>query len=311
MWWQHQRWLPVDQVTLLLQGLWRLLVAALACTSLSVGAQDESGPTLSKIAAQGRFYIGYREVAAPFTFAIPGKTEPVGYLWDVCRQVVVALEARLGKPLEIVPVAVTDNSRTMLIKNNVVDLDCGGAANTVAREKQVTLSNTVYVSEIKVLVRSDSDIASVEQLAGKRVVTVTGGSERQIKRMALEKGVVLLNQLAYSPVEAMALLSGGKTDAFVAEDATLSMQRAGKADFRLLDVILATEPQALMLPLGDQSFKKLVDDVLVSLMVSGELARLYDKWFLLPIPPDGVSLDQPMSAALKAAIRTPDDTPVN
>lgn len=288
-----------------------LALVALAVASSSVGAQESLGPTLGKIAAQGRFYIGYREAAPPFTFAIPGKPEPVGYLWDVCRQVVVALEAKLGKSLDVVPVVVTDNSRTMLIKNNVVDLDCGGAANTVAREKQVTLSNTVYVSEIKVLVRNSGEVASIEQLAGKRVVTVTGGSERQIKRMALEKSMVLQHQLAYSPTEAMVLLSAGKTDAFVAEDATLSLQRAGKAEFRLLDVVLATEPLALMLPLGDLAFKKLVDDVLVASMQSGELVRLYDKWFLSPIPPDGTSLDQPMSDALKGAIRMPDDTPVN
>ena len=61
----------------------------------------------------------------------------------------------------------------------------------------------------------------------------------------------------------------------------------------------------------DPQFKKFVDEVLVDLMRSGELARLYDKWFMNPIPPDGINLQMPMSEKLKAAIANPNDKPVN
>ena len=294
----------------------RRLIRSLVClvsalVALNVGAQDALGPTLSKISKQGKVYLGYREAMPPFTFALPGGEQPIGYVWDVCRHVVKALELKLEKSVDVVPVVVSDNARTMLIKNHVVDLDCGGAANTVARQKQVTLSVTLYVSDIKVLVRSDSGLTTISELAGKRAVTVSGGSERQLKRMALEKGVVMQHQLAYSPREAMALLREGKTDAFVAEDAMLSMMRAAHPDFRLLDAVLATEPIALMLPLDDLPFKQFVDGVLVSLMKSGELTRIYDKWFMAPIPPESISLDLPMSPALKSVIQIPSDTPVN
>ena len=66
-----------------------------------------------------------------------------------------------------------------------------------------------------------------------------------------------------------------------------------------------------MLPLDDPQFKKLVDDVIVGLMQSGELGRLYDKWFTKPIPPNGINLQMPMSDLLKAAIANPNDRPVN
>ena len=66
-----------------------------------------------------------------------------------------------------------------------------------------------------------------------------------------------------------------------------------------------------MLPKDDAAWKKLVDDALVGLMQSGELERIYEKWFLNPIPPLGHSLALPMSPSLKAAIQAPGDVPVN
>lgn len=303
--------MQVRQVRYFYPLILRLFFVVGVFFALSAGAQDALGPTLGKISAQGRVYLGYREAMPPFTYVLPGGTQPTGYVWDICLHVVKALEARVGKPLEVVPVVVSDNARPMLIKNNVVDLDCGGAANTVARQKQVALSVTLYVSDVKVLVRSDSGLAMPADLAGKRIVTVSGGSERQLKRMALEKNISMQHQLANSPADAMTLLREGRTDGIVAEDATLSILRAGKAEFRLLDVVLATEPLALMFPLGDASFKALVDETLIGLMKRGEMTAIYDKWFMSPLPSESVSLDLPMSQALKAAILTPSDTPVN
>ncbi len=98
------------------------------------------------------------------------------------------------------------------------------------------------------------------------------------------------------------------------DDAIIAAQRAGspaKDQFVFLDEALATEPYGLMLPKDDPQFKKFVDSVLVGLMQSGELARIYDKWFMQPIPPKDINLQMPMTEKLKAAIANPNDTPVN
>jgi glutamate/aspartate transport system substrate-binding protein len=62
-----------------------------------------------------------------------------------------------------------------------------------------------------------------------------------------------------------------------------------------------------MMRRDDPVFKKLVDDTLVGLMKSGELAQLYAKWFTSPIPPKGGNLNLPMSEALKKLIVNPND----
>lgn len=294
----------------------RILAAGLAFLSLTAGAQqaaDTLGPTLTKIAARDAIYVGYREAAAPFSYQLAGQNQPLGYTWDICGDVVKAVQQRLGKNVRLIPVPVTDNARVMMLKTGMLDLDCGGAANTVARQKQVGLSNTVYVSEHRVLVRQAAGIERFEQLADKRVVVLAGGiAERFVKQAALGRNITVQLQSANSPVEAMALLSRGEVEAFVGEDAMLAVQRSGQREaFVLLDGGLAAEPYALMLPKDDAPLKKLVDDTLVTMMQGGELARLYDKWFNSPIPPANAALNLPMSPLLKAAIQTPNDKPVN
>ena len=293
-----------------MHGLPQLIAASLLAMSLTAAAQDS--PTLDRMAARSSIHLGYREAAAPFTYQLPGQASPLGYSWDICAHLVGAVERRLGKPLKVVPVAVTENARIMLLKTGVVDLDCAAALNSVARQKQVGFSTTLYVTEARIMVKTASGITRFDQLAGQRVVILAGGmAERQVKQAALGGAITLQYQLANSPAEAMAALVKGEAAAYIGEDATLAVQRAGRADYRLLDGALAAEPWGIMLPYGDPGLKQLVDTTLAGLMQSGELARIYDKWFGSPIPPDNVRLDLPMSALLKAAIQYPNDKPVN
>lgn len=293
------------------------LALGLSLFTISGGAAAQEtgalGPTLDRVVARNAVYVGYREAALPFSYQMPGQAVPVGYLWEICGHVVKTMQEKIGKAVPLVPVAVTDNARVMMLKTGITDLDCGGAASTVVRQKQVGLSYTVYVSELRVLVRKGVGIERFEQLADKRVVVLNGGvADRQVKQNALTRNINLQLLQVNTPAEAMALLAKGEVDAYVGDDATLAAQRATQKDgYELLVGGLAAEPYAIMLPKDDAVLKKLVDETLLSLMQSGELARIYDKWFISPIPPANLGLDLPMSTLLKAAIQAPNDKPVN
>jgi glutamate/aspartate transport system substrate-binding protein len=81
------------------------------------------------------------------------------------------------------------------------------------------------------------------------------------------------------------------------------------ADYTIVGEVLSIEPIAVMLRKDDPAFKKLVDDAVTGLMKSGELEKLYARWFLSPIPPKNVNLNFPMSEQLKKLIKTPGDAP--
>jgi glutamate/aspartate transport system substrate-binding protein len=53
-----------------------------------------------------------------------------------------------------------------------------------------------------------------------------------------------------------------------------------------------------------------VDGSIQGLIKSGEMAKLYDKWFMQPIPPANTRIGLPLSEATKAAWASPNDRPM-
>jgi glutamate/aspartate transport system substrate-binding protein len=294
-----------------------LLSAANPANAQTAAAPGDMGPTLGKIAATGTLFAAHRESATPFSYVGEGAADAqvYGYSWELCQNVAGAVKERLGREVKLVPVAVSANSRIMMVKVGMADIDCGATTNNVARQKQVAFSNTFYVAQVRLMVRKDSGIKRVADLANKRVVTTLGTTaDRLIKQAALANNITMQYLMGRNHSESMAMIIRGEADAYVGDDAIIAAERAGAGmndQMVFLDEVLATEPYGIMLRRDDPQFKKLVDEVLVGLMQSGELARIYDKWFMNPIPPKGINLQMPMSDKLKAAIASPNDRPAN
>ena len=70
-----------------------------------------------------------------------------------------------------------------------------------------------------------------------------------------------------------------------------------------LPAVLPIEPYGIVLPRDDAAFKQTVDVALGALMKEGELERIYERWFLSPLPVLGFRLDLPMSNMLKEVVR--------
>ena len=64
-----------------------------------------------------------------------------------------------------------------------------------------------------------------------------------------------------------------------------------------------------MIHKDDPAFKKLADDTVKDLIKTGELAKIYDKWFMQPIAPKNTKVGLPLSETTKAAWATPNDKP--
>ena len=69
------------------------------------------------------------------------------------------------------------------------------------------------------------------------------------------------------------------------------------------------KPIAIMIRKDDPAFKKQVDTTIQGLMKSGEIAKIYDKWFMQPIPPSNTKVGLPASDATKSAWASPNDKP--
>ena len=99
--------------------------------------------------------------------------------------------------------------------------------------------------------------------------------------------------------------------AFVMDDILLySLVAASKSpkDYVISADALSVEPYGIMLRRDDPAFKKVVDEAMIATYKSGAINAIYDKWFLKPIPPKGINLNLPMSAAFKKVIASPTDS---
>ena len=64
-----------------------------------------------------------------------------------------------------------------------------------------------------------------------------------------------------------------------------------------------------MLRKDDPAFKKAVDDSIKTMMKDGTLNKMWDKWFLQPIPPKGNKIGLALSQSTKDAWANPNDKP--
>ena len=162
--------------------------------------------------------------------------------------------------------------------------------------------------------KKNSHIASLTQLAGKAVATTTGTTSVQLLR-AHEKarGVDFKELYGKDHADSFLLLESGRADAFVMDGSILAGNIANAknpADFKIVGEVLSVEPIAIMMRKDDPAFKKLVDDTLRDAMKSGEIAKLYDKWFLQPIPPKNAKVGLALSDSTKNAWANPNDKPM-
>jgi glutamate/aspartate transport system substrate-binding protein len=82
------------------------------------------------------------------------------------------------------------------------------------------------------------------------------------------------------------------------------------SEFTISDWALSLpEPYGIMMRKDDPAFKKVVDATLTRIYKSGEATKLYERWFLKPIPPKNINLNFPLSAQMKHLFENPTDSP--
>ena len=286
------------------------LTLACAVVLSAFSAQAQTASTLEKIQQQGKVVIGVRESSAPMAYALGSNHTFVGYHVELCEKVL----AQVAPKAKIEYMAMTAQNTLPLVQNGTVDLGCGPTTNNQSRQKQVAFSVTTYVSEVRMAVRADSPVTSLKELHGKTVAASAGTTAVQLlRKFARDNSIELPTQLGKDHYESFMMLEAGRAEAFVLDDNLLAGVIANSKDpmgYKIVGEVLGAEPIALLFRKDDPSFKKAVDDALISMMKSGEVAKIYDKWFVQPIPPKNTSLNLPMGETLKELLQTPNDKPL-
>ncbi|HEX7639609.1 MAG TPA: amino acid ABC transporter substrate-binding protein [Burkholderiaceae bacterium] len=290
---------------------WRpRIAAALIAMTVVAPAVQAAETTLDRIRQTGHLVIGYRSSSVPLSYLVDGK--PVGYSIDVCLKMADAITRELGlKSLAIDYREVSSASRLPAVQGGLVDLECGSTTNTAQRRELVAFTISHFIATSRLLVRSADPFEKLEDLDGRKVASTAGTTNiASLKREAELRGVKLEVPEARDHAQAVKWVIERRVDAFAMDDVLLFGLRATSprpAELKVIGKPMTIEPYSIAFARGEPQLKRLADATLRQLIVSGELRRMYDRWFMHPIPPNGATLDMPPSALLLDSWHYPSD----
>src|SRR6201986_5142393 len=293
--------------------IWLGLALAAAFGASQAGAEELTG-TLKKIKDTGTITLGYRDSSIPFSY-LDDNQKPVGFAMDICYKIVDAVkkELKLDK-LEVKLNPVTSSTRIPLLANGTIDLECGSTTNNAERQKQVSFTNTHSLTASRYVFKKSSGIKSIDDLKGKSVVSTAGTTNiKQLTEANAARGLNITVVRAKDHAESFLMVETDRAVAFVMDDILLASLVAGSKspdDYVISkDAFSKPEPYGIMLRKDDAPFKKVVDAATAALYTGGEGQKLYDKWFMTKIPPQGLNLNSPIGPELKHEFAKPSASP--
>ncbi len=291
-------------------------ILALAVSAIAAGAAMAQAPatsTIDKVKASGVVTMGVRESSGALSYTL-GDGKFTGFHVEICSRILAELEKQVGKKVEVKYQSVTSQNRIPLVQNGTVDIECGSTTNNATRQKDVAFLNTTFVEEVRFAVKTNSGITGINQLNGKNVATTTGTTSVQtLRKHERATGVDFKEVFGKDHADSFLLLETGRADAFVMDGAILAGNIASSktpADFKIVGEVLSVEPIAIMIRKDDPTMKKLGNDVIAGLIKSGDMAKLWDKWFVQPIPPKNTRVGLPVSESTKTAWASLNDKPM-
>ena len=287
-----------------------LIVALFIAGAMSgtASAQD----TLKKIKDSGTITLGHRDTSIPFSY-YDDKQQVVGYAMDICMKVVDAIKANLKMPkIDVKLNPVTSATRIPLMANGTIDLECGSTTNNLDRQKQVWFATTHFVTANRFVSKKTSNLKTVDDLKGKTVVSTSGTTNiKNATEINVEKKLGMNIIAAKDHAESFLTVESGRAVAFFMDDILLYSLVANSrnpSEWVISADALTVEPYGIMMRKDDVEFKKVVNGAINALYKSGEINKIYGKWFLKPVPPKGVNLNVPMSAPFKKVVAKPTDS---
>ncbi len=301
-----------------------LVAAAGWLVGIPADAQDKSAPagavpakaaekpaekidTLRRIRDTGTIMLGVRETSVPFSF-LDAQKQPQGYSVDLCMRVADAVKTELKLPrLDVRFVPVSSSDRIPMLVAGKIDLECGSTTNTRDRAQQVAFAYTTFVAGIKMLAKRSANISSIEDLRGKDVVVTKGTTSEKIMTAMNADRLLKMNIItAKDHGESFKAVEDGKAVAFPMDDVLLYglISKSKKPDdFAVVGRYISVEPYAIMLRKDEPAFEKIVNRALIDLFQTGEIKRIYAKWF------NTKDLVVPLNQYLREAFATPNTYP--
>jgi len=241
---------------------------------------------LERIAKSGEVRMGFREGSIPFGYK-NAQGQWVGFSIDIGKEIVAALQKKLGKPIRLIKIPVNPENRISMIANNTIDISIGSATITLEREKKVDFSHPYFLTGARLLVTAQSPIRNfIPDLADKRVGVVRGATGNIVAIDWLNSSGRVqpkCQKIVFDEHDqGFKALKQGEINAYCTDESILAGMKAKASNPRAWKIVgqyLTYEPYGMMLPQNQSEWRDFVNAVLVNLIKNRRFEKIYTKWF--------------------------------
>jgi ABC-type amino acid transport substrate-binding protein len=244
-----------------------MMAAGLAVLAVAGVARADQ---LQDIVGAGTIKVGIALTGEPIGFR-DAQNNPVGYDVDLANR----LAETLGVKLEIVEV--TGANRIPMLESGQIDLIIANITATMERAKSIDFSIPYLRTGIKLLVRDGSDVTSIGNLGGKKVVVGRGTTgEEMVKRAAPDAEMVYVD--VFAP-DGLLLLRQGRADAAIEDSSLVDYAAKQFEELESVGELLTSDPIAIGMRKGEPNLQRWIDMFVSQYISSGAYKANYTKWW--------------------------------
>ena len=188
-------------------------------------------------------------------------------------EVAAAIADKLGLELQIDDMDF--DAALLAAQNGKSDMVMAGVTVTDERQKVMDFSDTYAEGIQSVIVPEDSDIASVDDLAGKTIGTQRGTTGYIYCTDDFGEDSVVAYDNGLTAVQA---LNNGQVDAVVIDNAPAKEFVAANTGLKILDTAYAQEDYAIGVAKGNTALLDAINGALEELQADGTLQSIVDKY---------------------------------
>ena len=228
----------------------------LAPSGADAPAQAKPKPKLPPLPAnikqRGRWNIGVKCDVPPFGY-INVKGENAGFDVEIARWFA---RYAFGKSNRVAFVCAPTPAREPLLTTGRADLVISTFTYTRDRDTRIDFSRAYYKATGRLLVRNDSPISSLSDLAGKTVATTSGSIyDRWVRKCFTNSTLKVFDNLTNARLE----FSSGRADTLMWDDAGLVPLAAADRDSKLTNDTFLALPYGIGIRQGNVAMKRWVD----------------------------------------------------
>jgi polar amino acid transport system substrate-binding protein len=221
-------------------------------TSAGAAAKAKLPPLPAEVKQRGRWNIGIKCDSPPFGYIdVQGKN--AGFDVEIARWF---SRFAFGKSNRVTFTCVTTPAREPAINTGRVDLVIATFTYTVDRDTRIDFSRAYYKATGRLLVRNDSPIKSLPDIANRTIATTSGSIyDRWMKNCFKSTKVVVTDSFT----NALLAFRNGQADALMWDDTVLLGIAVSDPNLKLTDDLFLPLPYGIGMKQGNDAMKRWVD----------------------------------------------------